>query len=199
MRFSDFYQHFSKQERPPVRVQELVDVIKLRHPRVGSVTVFPVDFGKPTGQAHYRMIDMDRTSAYEDEFGDVEISYCVSLDDDPLQRRYALAKELMHVFDSREQLVDSREKFVAFLREIQNKPISGPSPAIQSEYDTRWMAVVVLCPKDLRDARLEAYRSGQLEDFDLAEEFRIPEWVVPFVMDDYYEEAFALLMNGKPT
>ncbi|PSJ42139.1 hypothetical protein [Allosphingosinicella deserti] len=196
MRFKDLYKIVDAVEAPPVLFDELVTHVRNHHLGVGTVKVYAVKGLSPNHQAHFRLIDCDRTSSYDEEFRDVEITYCESLDAHPRERRYALTKELMHVFDTREQLVDSRDKFIKLLKEIQNKPMPAhASPAFNAELDTRWMAAIILCPKRFRDQHVEEYRKDVLQDFDIAELFRIPEWVVPFVMDDYYEEAFDLLIN----
>lgn len=195
MRFKDLYEYVEQQEVPPVLFDELAKRVRERHSGVGSVKVWAVKYPVATHQAHYRMVDMDRSSAYDEEYGDVEITYCDALDELSPERRYALTKELMHVFDVGEQLVNDRNKFVTLLKEIQNKPMPvHASAAFGSELDTRWMAAIILFPKKFRDQRIQQYRAGKLLDFDIAEEFWMPEWVVPFVMDDYYDQAFDAIM-----
>ena len=123
---------------------------------------------------------------------DVFSPFCCFLSDCPFG--FVVARQ-----DRDKSSLDTREKFVKLLKEIQNKPMPAhASPAFQSEMDTRWMALVMLCPKVLRDRRAASYHKDEIEDFDISEEFRVPEWVVPFVMDDYYDEAFNLLINGRP-
>lgn len=197
MRFKDLYNHVSSKTAPPIFFDTLADLVRTYHQGVGTVAVFAVTYPTPLRQAHYRMVDMDRSSPYDEEYGDVEISYCEELDQHFREKRYALTKELMHVFDTPGARVDSREKFVSLLKEIQNQPLpSHASEAFMSEMDTRWMAAIILCPKHLRDARVEAYRAGKIQDFDIAEEFKLPEWVVPFIMDDYYDRAFEELVGS---
>jgi hypothetical protein len=86
-------------------------------------------------------------------------------------------------------------KVPQLLREIQNKPLpADSSDMLLSELDTRWMAALILCPKKFRDKYVADHKSKKLQDFDIAEIFDIPEWVAPFVMDDYYDVAFKKLL-----
>lgn len=195
MLFKDLYKIAEGAAKPFVSFEALRKAVNAMHPGIGRVDVIAVEYPKPNNQAFYRLAGSDRSSAYDEEFTVAEIIYCDHLDHHPSERRYALTKELMHVFDTDEQRADSREKFVALMREIQNRPMPQHESAMfKSEVDTRWMAVLVLCPKSFRDQYLEAYRKGQIAAFDIAEIFRIPEWVVPFAMDEYYDVAHATLL-----
>jgi len=104
---------------------------------------------------------------------------------------------MMHVFDAPDAVVDTREKFETLLREIQNRPLpADASTMMKSELDTRWMAAIILCPKNFRDQYVADYKAQKIASFDIAEIFDIPEWVAPFVMDDYYDLAFARLVGA---
>lgn len=196
MQFKDFYQHVANLEAPYVRFEALRDIVNAHHQGVGRVDVIFVQHPEPNGQAFYRLTDSDRTSAYDEDFSVAEIVCCDGLRDHPRERRYACTKELMHVFDSPERSADNREKFIGLMREIQNKPMpQHESQMFRSELDTRWMAAIALCPRHMREPVVVPYKAKDLADFDIAEMFRIPEWVVPFVMDDYYDTAFADLIG----
>lgn len=196
MLFKDLYKIAEEVEKPFIRFETLRKAVSAMHDGIGRVDVIAVEYPKPNKQAFYRLAGSDRSSPYDEEFTVAEIIYCDHLDHHPSERRYALTKELMHAFDTDAQRADSREKFVALMREIQNRPMPQHESAMfKSEMDTRWMAVLVLCPKRFRDQYLEPYRKGQIAAFDIAEIFRIPEWVVPFAMDDYYDVAHAALLS----
>lgn len=199
MLFRDFYKHLETLEGPFVRFEQLRAIVNGHHPGIGRVDVIYIQHQEPNRQAFYRLAGGERTSPYDEEFTVAEIVCCEELRQHPLERRYACTKELMHVFDTDEQRADSREKFIKLMREIQNKPmIQHESPMFRSELDTRWMAAIALCPQHLREPFVQPYKTKEIADFDIAEIFRIPEWVVPFVMDDYYDIAFhALVENGK--
>lgn len=196
MFFRDLYAAVEKElDEPPVLFDRLVHLINTRHAGVGEIRVWAVQYPVPIRQAHYRLIGTDRSSAYDEEFELAEIIYCEELDQHPRERRFALTKELMHVFDTADERVDTRDKFIQFVKEVQNQPLASQRSArFNSELDTRWMAAIILCPKHLRDRFLQDYRSQALQPYEIAEAFRVPEWVIPFVMDDYYDQAFELMM-----
>lgn len=196
MRFRILYEIAEALKGPPIGFDYLRQQIIDHHAEIGRVDVFSVDYPQPNGQAHYRLGETDRTSAYEEEFLVAEIRHCHTLAADQNEYRYSLTKELMHVFDPPNARVDSREKFVQLLRDIQNKPLpEHVSPMFASELDARWMACLVLCPKKFRDVFLADYRAKRIQNVDIAETFLIPEWVVPFIMDDYYETAHGIFLN----
>ena len=66
----------------------------------------------------------------------------------------------------------------------------------KSDPPTRWKAAILLCPKKYRDRYKPIYDDKQIEDYELAEIFQIPEWVVPWVMDDYFDEIYELYVNS---
>ncbi|MER9402706.1 hypothetical protein NKI36_01445 [Mesorhizobium caraganae] len=141
------------------------------------------------------MLDTDRTSAYEEEFVVAEIRYCDGLDEQPNDRRFALTKELMHVFDSPEEMANTRARFVQLMSEIQNTPLpEHASPMYQSEITTKWMAAVILCPKPIRQQFLVPYREGALKEAEVAAALRLPRSIIPDIMDDYYDLAFESVM-----
>lgn len=197
MHFRDLYDLVEKNvSDPPVRFETLRELVNAHHAGVGRIEVRAISYPEPNHQAHYILNGTDRTSPYEDEFDLAEIRYCDALDDNLLERRYALTKELMHVFDTSEEKTDSKEKFIRLLKEIQNQPLpQHASKMFSSELDTRWMAAIILCPNKFRKSVLDQYKNKDIEDFEIAELFQIPEWIISFIMDDYYEIAFSDLMK----
>lgn len=197
MLFRDLYKIVSEEiAEPHVRFGFLKRVINMHHAGVGEVKVWAVKYPIPNHQAHYILLGKDRTSPYEEEFDIAEIRYCEALDQHPEMLRFALTKELMHVFDSEEEKTDTREKFIKLAREIQNQPLPKDASAMfNAELGTKWMAVVILCPKPFRDMFLRDYLAGNLQGFEIAERLRLPEWLIPHVMDDYYEVAFDAVMR----
>lgn len=197
MTFADLYRHVCAVDKPFVPFEALRKHINDHHTGIGRVDVIYVQHTEPNRQAYWRLTDADRTSPYAEEFTSAEIVCCDELREHPRERRYACTKELMHAFDTQEQQAGTREKFIQLMREIQNRPMEGDmSPMFKSELETRWMAAIVLCPKHLRDKYIEDYRGKKIEDFNIAEIFRIPEWVAPFVMDDYYDTAHKNLLGS---
>ena len=118
MLFKDLYDIVvAETHEPPVRFERLRAIINERHAGVGEVKVWAIKYAEPNNQAHYRMIGTDRSSAYEEEFILAEIRYCEALDHDEAERRYALTKELMHVFDNEDEMTNTREKFIRLVKE----------------------------------------------------------------------------------
>lgn len=198
MNFVDLYRIAEALDQPPVGFDYLRRQVVAYHKEVGRVDVYATTYPVPNRQAHFRYGESDRSSAYDEEFLVAEIRFCETLSDDEAEYRFALTKELMHVFDKPEEVVDTREKFIALLMEIQNEPLAKhASPMYRSEVNTRWMALLVLCPKRFRDQYVERYRAGDLANFDIAATFGIPEWTVPHVMSDYYQVVYETFVNGN--
>lgn len=194
MLFFELYDFAEQVETPAVPFDYLRRKIDAYHPTVGRVDVFAITYNPELGEAHYKL-SIDRSSPYEEEFIVADILYCSSLDRVGYERRYALTKELMHVFDSEEEKVNSKEKFITLIREIQNKPMwEHATPMFKSELHTRWMAALILCPKNKRETYLADYKAGRLVDLELSQIFRVPEWVIPLVMSDYYDVAYNMFV-----
>lgn len=198
MRFRDFYNHIvQRSTEPPVRFELLRAIINEHHAGVGEIKIYPIRYVEPNHQAHFVMTGVDRSSPYDDEFITAEIRYCEALNEDRAELRFSLTKELMHVFDADDERTDTREKFVRLLREIQNEPLPEHASAMfKAELRTKWMALIALCPKPIRDKFYSAYQAKTIESFEVAEALRLPEWVIPYLMDEYYEEALTALLNG---
>lgn len=198
MNFSDLYNIANSVDAPYIKFELLRDAVNAHHAGIGRVDVIYIQYPTPNQQAFYRLAESDRTSPYDEEFTVAEIVCCEALKEHPRSRRYAVTKELMHVFDTPEQMANTKDRFISLLKEIQNKPMpQHESDMFRSELDTRWMAALVLCPKKFRDQYVEQFKAQKLATFDIAEIFHIPEWIVPFVMDDYYEVAYETLVNGN--
>jgi hypothetical protein len=195
--FRDLYNLVEKEvSEPPVRFEQLRSLINHRHAGVGEIKVYAIKYPVPNHQAHYIMTGVDRSSGYDEEFITAEIRYCEELDKEPKDRRFALTKELMHVFDNDSEMTNTREKFVRLVSEIQNQPLpEHASDMYNSEIVTKWMALVILCPKHIRAMYLDDYRSRRIAGFEIAEKLQLPEDVIQYLMDDYYETVFESLMK----
>ncbi len=198
MLFKDLYNIAASIEKPYVRFGMLRDSINAHHPKVGKVELRRVVYPTPTHSAYYHLADTDRDSPYEDEYTVAEIVYCSTLDADNRERRYALTKELMHAFDTDEEEASTREKFIQLMRDVQNRPLLKHASAMyQSELDTRWMAALVLCPRNFRKEYVSNAPVTPVVIAEFAAKFLIPEWVAAFVLDDYYDVVFESLVEGK--
>lgn len=158
-----------------------------------EVNIWRLTHKPATGEARYTLFD-DRTSAYNGEHLVADISYCSSLEDDPPELRFALTKELMHVFDKRDTWIDSRDKFIKFLKDLQNTPLDIANGSVNSEHMARWMAILVLCPREMREAMKAQLAAQEKLLSELAEEWGLPEWLISIAIDDYYDTAHEVLI-----
>ena len=159
---------------------------------VEEIHLWAIEETPLTGEAYYVLLD-DRSSPYNGEFLIAEISYCSSLDGDLAEQRFMLTKELMHVFDAEEHRTDTREKFYQLLRDLQNLPMNTEIAAVGAEKNARWMALLVLFPKRLRDAAKLEVEAGTADITMIAERSVLPVWAISAALDKYYDEAWALL------
>jgi hypothetical protein len=159
---------------------------------VQEVKVWRQVYSPPKNEALFMLFD-DRTSAYNEAYLVADISYCAGLESDPDDLLFALCKELMHVFDPPETWIDTREKFIQFLKDLQNAPFNRPNWPIEMENRARWMAILVLCPKPLRDKIAAEIQDGRALQSEVAQRLGLPEWVLDNALDDYYDEALRIL------
>ena len=194
MDFVDLYHAVEAEGGRPAPFEFLRRSVVADIPWLEDVFVWRLVHNPPTREARYTLFD-DRTSAYGDEFLVADISFCCSLESDPPQLWFALTKELMHVFDKRETWIDSREKFIKFLKDLQNTPLDIENGSVNSEHMARWMAILVLCPRQTRDEIRDHLTNDTKLLAELAEEWGLPEWLISIAVDDYYDTAYKVLIT----
>jgi hypothetical protein len=97
-------------------------------------------------------------------------------------------------FDSANERADSALKFQQLLDEIEAPlPASESSEMYKSETKTKWMALGVLCPDPVRAHFKPRWESGEMSDYDLAVDLRIPETYIRTLMSDRYERVLEIL------
>ena len=102
-------------------------------------------------------------------------------------RRFVCCKELMHVFDTDDERVDTAEKFETLLSELElAPPPEQASPMYISENRTKWMALCVLAPKPARDWAVEQINAGAAP-YDVALALRLPEDFINNLVGPRYE------------
>lgn len=121
------------------------------------------------------------------------ISYDAALN--ACHRRFVWTKELMHVFDSDEGLVKSEGDYLGLLNEIELEPLKERSKAYVSENDAKWMALICLCPKPHRDRYRALVQNGDISQYEMAVDFRIPEALIRFVISEEYDVAYSALTS----
>lgn len=193
MEFKDLYQLVVAEQRDvPVGFEFLRVAIDRGVADVEEIKVWRQVYNPAKREAHFMLFD-DRTSAYNGEYLVADISYCAALENDPPELLFALTKELMHVFDPPETRIDTREKFIQFLKDLQNAPFDRPHAALDSENRARWMAILVLCPKPLRDNIAAEIAAGQALKSEVAQRLGLPEQIIEVLLDEYYVEAVNIL------
>jgi hypothetical protein len=192
--FADLYRAVEAAGARPAAFEFLRDSVIEGIGWLEEVVIWRLTHSPPTREARYTLFD-DRTGAYNSEYLVADISYCAALEDDIPELRFALTKELMHVFDDRKTWIDSREKFIKFLKDLQNTPIDFENGSVSSEHMARWMAILVLCPRPLRDT-IKAQLTDKSKILpELAEELGLSEWLISVAVDDYYETAYKVLIG----
>lgn len=194
MIFKELYQEVEAAGSKPAAFEFLRAKVVAGVSWLEEVNIWRLTHKPPTGEARYTVFD-DRSSAYNDEYLVADISYCSSFENDPPELWFALTKELMHVFDERDTWVDTREKFIKFLKDLQNTPFDTKNGSVHSEHMARWMAILVLCPRAMRETIKDQLAAKEKLLPEVAEAFGLPEWLISIAIDDYYETAFDLLVR----
>jgi hypothetical protein len=176
----------------PVSFEFLRELVTSDKSLVEQLDVFRVTYHPPIREARFTLFD-ERESRHDEPIYFAEISFCASLDDTPTFLLYALTKELMHVFDPMDTWINTRDKFISFLRDLQNRPLEMQNGAIAVEHKARWMALLALCPMPIRIYIKDSVASGKMKE-ELAQELGLPSAVIDIALDDYYEEAHALML-----
>lgn len=198
MLFRDLYKIVEGMGLFPVHFDFLKQEVIAHHVGgVEDVALYPIKYDPPNGEAYIRLED-EREAQYSDEFLVASVLFCESLRADLPRMRFVLTKELMHVFDDEEEKAGTADRFRKLLSDIQNKPLTKhASKMYLSEMECQWKAVLLLCPKVKRDTLMDDYVAKRLADFDIAQIFAIPEWLVSAVMHPYYDQVYNTLVIGQ--
>ena len=197
MRYADLYQYSNGLAAEAISVRDLADRICEHHGNdIGLVNFWPVELDADISFGHI-MFDRDRDSPYEAPFRIANIRYDKSLN--RCWTRFVCCKELMHVFDRPEERVDTRERFLTLMSELESLRMKEDMSAMFfSELEAQWMAVIVLCPPRLRDKYKPLLENKTMSEYDIALKLKIPEAVIRNTMSDYYDRAMARLVdNGQ--
>lgn len=196
MNFADLYRIADRIGKPATPVMELTRQVVASHPVIGEVRYHAVDLDIEISLGHI-VFDKDRSSGYGEEFKVASIRVARELN--RCWRRLVCCKELMHVFDGRTQRVNTKDRFIQLLSELESKPLAEDiSDMYGSEQDAMWMAILVLCPMKRRNDFAPDYKSGKLSKQDLAEKLKVPVQAINGIMGDYYPIALERL-TGDPS
>ncbi len=195
MNFAQLYNHVNGLTTDNISVKEVANFVVAHHDDVGEVNFWPVELDPDISLGHIKY-ERDRSSPYDAEFSIANIRFDKCLN--RCWRRFVCCKELMHVFDTADQRVDTRDRFVRLMGEFEAIPIPvDASPMFLSELWAEWKALIVLCPQRLREKYIAGWQNKTLSDFDIALKLKIPETVVSAAMGGYYLNALVRLVE-KP-
>lgn len=130
----------------PVSFEFLRSFVTQDNSLVEVLAVLRVVYTPPIRDARFTLFD-ERESRYDDPEYHAEISFCASLEADPSYLLYVLVKELMHVFDPMDTWINTSDKFVQFLRDLQNTPLELNNGSINVEHKARWNGCVGALPE----------------------------------------------------
>jgi hypothetical protein len=104
-------------------------------------------------------------------------------------RRMVLAKELMHVFDSADEVADTEIKFEEQLERIREPTQASPQAYAESRAVLR--ALATLCPEQNRQDIKKAIRESTLTLPTIGAMLRLPQWAIYYLVDNNFEEFLA--------
>ena len=99
--------------------------------------------------------------------------------------RFITCKEMMHLFDTEDEISDTGEKFDQILSAFF-MTFDGNSPIVNSEIKGFWRALGVLCPERQRQEFAQKVSAGNMTNYDVALKLRIPEQYVGQLLSDRF-------------
>jgi len=185
MTFSRLYHFAASQKSAPLLLEGLIDAEVIRLTAQDKILYTSADLDTQVSLGHIKQYRESSVVYDQNPKWVTEIRYSNKLN--MCWRRYVCCKELMHVFDTPAERVDSAVKFDKLLEELASPPLpEDASPMYISENKTKWMALAILCPLPFRDYYKLVWESGKMSDYDVALELRIPEGLITVVMADYF-------------
>lgn len=179
--------------RAHVSVEDVRNAI-LEREYAESIEVFAVDLDQNVSLGHVIIRDT-KEERYEDE-GGWAASIRIDHEQNTCWARFVCCKEMMHIFDGPDEVVDTKAKFIKLLQEIEAKPPER-SKALGSEYKAEWMALLILCPKPERDRYKDLFEQGQVSAYEVALHFRIPERFVMPLLGEFYDISYDALIRSE--
>jgi hypothetical protein len=198
MNFAKFYNIINEQvasqgDAPqPVSFEFMRGLVTQDDTLVNSLDVWRVSYTPPTNEARFTLFD-ERDSRWDEPLYNAEISFCSSLEANPEFLLFALTKELMHVFDPMETWINTRDKFISFLKDLQNSPLEMENGSIRVEHRAKWMALLALIPASLRDYIVASTANKSRNEISV--ELGLPRSLVDTALDEYYLTALKMLVE----
>lgn len=108
--------------------------------------------------------------------------------------RFISTKEMMHLFDTEEEISDTGEKFDQILSAFF-MTFDGTSPIVSSEIKGFWRALGILCPEELRTQYAQKVSSGNMTNYDVALKLRIPEQYIGQLLSEKFLDIITPLFD----
>lgn len=108
--------------------------------------------------------------------------------------RMVFTKELMHLFDSQDAMVNTPEKFEKLSSELVF-PGTERSAALSSEIRAFWMALSCLCPEEYRVQFKSEIEKKHTDNYSVALKLRIPEQYVPSLFNPGFKHIVESLLG----
>ena len=192
MTFARLYEYAASLGSYPVIIEGVIDVKAKELSAQDELWYVPVDLDLAVSYGHIKQYRIPNVVYDGDPTWVTEIRYDKSLN--VCWRRYVCCKELMHVFDNADECVNSPERFRSLVSEFEAPlPVDRSSPMYKTETRTIWEALAILCPEPVRDRLHPRWESGELSDYAVALELRIPEALIKSLMAPRFAEILATL------
>jgi hypothetical protein len=122
---------------------------------------------------------------------DTEFLIVIARDLDQAQRRIALTKEIMHVYDSLSERANNKLKMGAIFRYLLGT--TTEIGAIEkTESRAFYRALGILCPESDRQDYILAKSKGEVRDYEFAARLQVPEFVCGALRDDDFIDRLEL-------
>jgi hypothetical protein len=193
MSYKALYEYSCGLHQHPVLLEGVLDVKAAELSSQNELYYIPLELDPEISLGHIKQYRMPN-GVYAEPQWVTEIRYFHELN--VCWKRFVCCKELMHVFDSAKERADSALKFQQLLDEIEAPlPASASSAMYKSESKTKWMALAVLCPEPIRGHLKPKWDSGEMSDYEVAVDLRIPETYIKTLMSDRYENVLKILLK----
>lgn len=114
------------------------------------------------------------------------LNYCWS--------RFAVIKELMHLFDAPLEQVNTADEFESLIGEFV-VPIPSRSLAMNCEIKAFWMALGVVCPETVRQDLQRQRELGKKTDLQIAQLLKIPTAYIPSLFDAHFKPNMSSILQ----
>jgi len=195
MTFKTLYDYSCSIRQFPVKLEGVLDTKVIELTAQDEIYYVPLELDPEISLGHIKQYRISNGVYDQNPNWVTEIRYFGALND--CWKRFVCCKELMHVFDTKQEQTDTPAKFQQLLEEIEAAPLpaAASSDMFKSETKTKWMALAVLCPAPVRDELKPKWESKELSDYGVALDLRIPETYIRTLMSDRFEEVIGILLE----